>query len=71
MAAAPIEREGSFDNSARISTMTVRGGRFETLDALRGLAALSVVLGHWQWLNCPPGLATPMDFVFETGARSL
>ena len=36
----------------------MRSQRYETLDALRGIAALSVVFWHWQWLYCPPGDAT-------------
>jgi peptidoglycan/LPS O-acetylase OafA/YrhL len=27
--------------------------RYDTIDALRGIAALSVVFWHWQWFYCP------------------
>jgi peptidoglycan/LPS O-acetylase OafA/YrhL len=29
--------------------------RYETLDGLRGIGALSVVFWYWPWLYCPPG----------------
>jgi peptidoglycan/LPS O-acetylase OafA/YrhL len=35
--------------------------RFETLDALRGVAALSVVFWHWQWLYYPPGSTAQIE----------
>ncbi len=38
--------------------MHARAQRYETLDALRGVAALSVVFWHWQWLYWPPGTST-------------
>ena len=37
--------------------MNLRTQRYETLDALRGVAALSVVFWHWQWLYSLPGPA--------------
>src|SRR5260370_30315464 len=40
--------------------MNIRLQRYETLNALRGIAALSVVFWHWQWVYCPPGDATSL-----------
>ncbi len=40
--------------------MSISTQRYETLDALRGIAALSVVFWHWHWLYCAPGEITPL-----------
>lgn len=47
-------------NTVRLSSGAEnRPQRYETLDALRGIAALAVVFWHWEWLYSSTGAFTP------------